>query len=136
MKNYLYLDTCTGKVLEIIAADVGVGFPISPRDDIKVGDILTDDEAKSIGFTKQVIPAPVISPADWRLLLTSEERIKIKAIRTSNAVVEDFYDTIEDTRLTKLDLGSSSVTSVTGELVSVGILTAERKAQIIAGTFV
>lgn len=136
MTIYIAVNPITGAVSQAIEADLAAGYLISPRSDIKPGDVLTDEEAVRIGFVKQTISAAVISPADWRLLLTSEERIKIKAIRTSNAVVEDFYDTIEDTRLTKLDLGSSSVTSVTGELVSVGILTAERKAQIIAGTFV
>ena len=48
-------------VREIVYAEIAVGFLISPRMDLKVGDVLTEDEQIICGLKEGVIPERVIT---------------------------------------------------------------------------
>ena len=77
--------------------------------------------------------APKVSPVEYKLLFTSAERVAIKAARATDPVIDDFYDIVEDPRLTYVDLGLQSVKDAINYLQSKGLLTAERAAEILAG---
>lgn len=49
MSKYMKVDN-NFKVIEIIEANVAVGFLNVPRDDIQVGDVLTEQEKMSCGL--------------------------------------------------------------------------------------
>lgn len=81
-------------------------------------------------------PAPVypkVSPVQFKLLFTSAERIAIKTAREADAVIDDFYDIVEDPRLTEVDLGLQSTQDALSYLVSQNLLTVERRAEILLG---
>ena len=50
----------------------------------------------------------IISPVQFKLLFTSEERLAIKSARTSDPVIDDFFDIIDDPRLSIVNLKLSS----------------------------
>lgn len=80
--------------------------------------------------------APKISPVEFKLLFTSAERVAIKSARTSDPIIDDFFDIIEDPRLTLVDLGLQSTKDAIDYLESKALITAERKAEILKGVVV
>jgi hypothetical protein len=74
---------------------------------------------------------PKVSPVQFKLLFTSPERIAIKA--STDPVVQDFFDIVNDPRLTHVDLGLQSTQDALSYLVSVNLLTTERRAEILLG---
>ena len=81
------------------------------------------------------VPAyPQVSPVEFKLLFTSAERIAIKEARTTDPVIDDYFDIVEDPRLQAVDLGLHSVQEGVHYLQSTGILTEDRVGQILAGT--
>ena len=74
-----------------------------------------------------------VSPVEFKLLFTSQERVAIKAARATDPVIDDFYDIVEDPRLTFVDLGLQSTQDALSYMVAQGLLTAERATEILAG---
>lgn len=74
-----------------------------------------------------------VSPVEFKLLFTSQERVAIKAARESDPVIDDFYDIVEDPRLTHVDLGLKSTKDALAYMVVVGLIAAERQGEILAG---
>lgn len=62
MRTYIRIDESL-KVIEVIEAMMAVGYLISPREGVTVGDILTQEEAEQIGYT--LPPAPEPPPYAW-----------------------------------------------------------------------
>lgn len=105
-------------------------------DAVQPGWRLVDGTWKAPEPAPQPEPAPVypqVSPVQFTLLFTSPERVAIKAARTTDLVIDDFFDIVEDPRLTFVDLGLQSTQDALSYLVSVGLLTAERREQILTG---
>ena len=70
---------------------------------------------------------------EFKLLFTSSERIAIRSERNSDPVIDDFFDIVDDQRLTHVDLGLKSTQDALAYLVTKKLLSDERKSQIIAG---
>ena len=78
-----------------------------------------------------IVPAKILSRVQFKLLFTPTERI---AVRTStDPGVQDWYDILQDPQFEGVVLGSASTERAMGYLVTKGILTADRKAAILAG---
>ena len=77
--------------------------------------------------------ATKVSPVEFKLLFTSHERIAIKAARATDTVIDDFYEVVEDPRLTHVDLGLKSTRDAIGYLAAQNLITAERATEILAG---
>ena len=77
--------------------------------------------------------APKLSPVQFKMCFTSQERIAIKALRATNPVIDDAYDILDDPRLTMVDLSLASNQEMIDCLVSLSVLTTARAAQIKAG---
>ena len=76
---------------------------------------------------------PMVSPVEFKLLFTAQERVAIKAARATDPAIDDFYDIIEDPRLTHVSLGLQSTQDALGYLETKGIITDARRVQILAG---
>jgi hypothetical protein len=72
-----------------------------------------------------------VSPIEFKLLFNSMERIQLKT--SADPIVQDFFEIINDPRLTHVDLGLPSVQNALLYLVSLGVITMERRTQILAG---
>lgn len=75
------------------------------------------------------------------MCLTSAERIGIKAMVSTDVTIADFYEIIEDPRLTEVDMGLQSVRDAVGyifaKLAESGVVASEdvalRVKQIVSG---
>lgn len=77
-----------------------------------------------------------VSPVEFKLLFTAMERVAIKTARSTDPVIDDFFDIVEDPRLTYVDLALQSTKDAIGYLKSKNLLTADRATAILAGVVV
>lgn len=114
--------------------DIAAQFEPVP-DAVKPGWIRTDG-----GWappTPEPEPGPVypqLSPVQFKMLFTSQERVAIKAARGTDPVVDDFFELVEDPRLTYVDLALQSVQDAVGYLAQQGLIAPERVPEILSGT--
>ena len=74
-----------------------------------------------------------VSPVEFKLLFTSAERIAIKTARENDSVIDDFFDIVDDPRLTYVDLGLQSTKDALAYLASQNLITESRRDEILAG---
>ena len=79
------------------------------------------------------IDAPRGSPVEFKLLFTAQERVAIKAARATDPVIDDFFDIVEDPRLTHVNLGLQSTQDALAYLEATGLITTARRQEILAG---
>lgn len=72
-----------------------------------------------------------VSPIEFKLLFTSPERVAIKTARADDLVLADFYDIVEDPRLTHVDLGLNSTQQALQYMASKGLIAPDRVDQIL-----
>lgn len=77
--------------------------------------------------------APKVSPVEFKLIFTPLERVAIRLARDDDLVIEDIFAILEDPRLTHVDLGLQSTRDALAYLESQGLITAERRAEILTG---
>lgn len=139
IENGLVRDVCHGNPQECYTPDVAAFYLEHVPDDAEHG-----DGWDGTTLTKPTPPtpapavpeAPKVSPVEFKLLFTPQERVAIKQARASDPVIDDFYDIVEDPRLTSVDLGLQSTKDAIGYLQSNGLLTAERAAAILTGQLI
>ena len=91
---------------------------------------------------EQAVIYPVLTPLDFKMCLTVQERLAAKELAASDPVLADFFFIIEDPRLTQVDLGLQSVRDAVaylfGKLVEGGTVNEADKdtriAQVQSGT--
>lgn len=141
--NYQAVDVRSESPEGFFHPDIAAQFVEVP-DDVQDGWTLDDGVWSAPAVADPVLeptptPAPEakkVSPVEFKLLFSAPERVAIKAARASDPILEDFYEIVEDPRLTHVDLGLASTQAAIGYLQSKGLLTAERAAQVLAGDIV
>lgn len=149
MKNY-------ARIIDNVAIDVsrdpaGSFHPDIAKDFVEVptkvqpGWTVTDGTwAKPAAVTEpDVAPAaPTVGVIHFKMMFTSEERVKSKALRSQDEALDDFWSLVEDPRTDVVDL---SLPSVQGAIeYTLGVVKAAgvdvdvpaRKAAILSGVLV
>ena len=117
--------------------DIAAEFEPVP-DDVQAGWARNEaGEWEAPAPTPEPTPAPTespkVSPVEFKLLFTPQERVAIKAERGNDLMIDDFFEIIEDPRLTHVDLGLQSTQDALGYLETKGLITDARRVQILAG---
>jgi len=137
IENDQVRDVCAGNPAELFHPDIAVFFDTDVPDDAATGDGWVNGELIKpelvIAPAVAATVSPKVSPVEFMLLFTSPERVAIKALRQTDPIVDDFLDIIEDPRLTFVDLGLGSTVSAIDYMIYVGLVAAERKAEILTG---
>lgn len=127
-----------------VCADPANSFhPDIAREFEQVPDNVKQDWVRIDGVWSAPAPSPEpeptpseatkVSPVEFKLLFTNAERVAIKAARATDPVIDDFYDIVEDPRLTFVDLGLQSTQYALSYMVAQGLLTEDRRSEILAG---
>jgi hypothetical protein len=140
IENGVIRDVCSGDPNDLYRPEIAALYNTDVPDEAENGDgwvgltlvKRTAPEPAPVPASQHV-QRPKVSPVEFKLLFTPQERVAIKAARASDPVIEDFMEIVEDPRLTYVDLNLKSTQDALGYLVSKGILTDERKAQILEG---
>lgn len=142
IENERIRDIAHGSPDELFHPDIAKLYDTEVPDDAANGDGWINGQ-----LVKPELPAPVepveppapepvypkVSPVEFKLLFTSAERVAIKTARAADPVIEDFYDIVEDPRLTHVDLGLQSTQDALAYLEGLGLIAVGRKAEILSG---
>ena len=74
-----------------------------------------------------------LTPIEFKLCFTVAERIAIKALKDSNVIIADFLEVLDDPRLTEVNLSLQSNKDAIDYLISLSVVSAERKDEILSG---
>lgn len=77
--------------------------------------------------------SPQLTPLEFKMCFTVQERIAIKTAKANDPVLQDVYEILDDYRLRTVDLGLASNQMLIDYLVGLGCITSERAAQIKQG---
>lgn len=136
--NNTAIDVRTESPEGFFTPDIAAQFEQVP-DTVEDGWKLVNDNWEAPAIPEPVIPEtvgvipPTVSPVEFKLLFTSSERVAIKVARSTDPILEDFYDIVEDPRLTTVNLALQSTQQALGYMQSKGLLTSERVAEILLG---
>lgn len=88
----------------------------------------------------QVEPEPVetfiqVSPVQFKLLFSPPERVAIQAARDGDAILNDFYNILDDVRLTMVDFAILGNRQAVQYLAMKGLIAEDRVDQIIRGEY-
>lgn len=139
IENDRIRDIAPGDLDALYHADVAKLYDTEVPDDAANGDgwvngqLVKPEPPAPVEPPEPVATPPKVSPVEFKLLFTSAERVATKAARTSDPVVDDFYDIIEDPRLTHVDLGLQSTKDALVYMASQRLLTTERVEEILSG---
>lgn len=88
-------------------------------------------------------PAPRVSPVEFKLLFTPAERLAIKQARAYAGedealtglkfALDDFFDILDDPRLTYVDMGLLSTIGGITSLAAAGLIESARVPEILSG---
>lgn len=136
------------RIINNVAVDVSIDPENHFHPDIAKEFVSVPEEVKAMWSLVEdvwtapelIVPTPVepvveygkVSPIEFKLLFTSGERLALKAARSTDPVIDDFYDIIDDPRLNYVDLSLTSTQNALAYFVSKGVLTEQRKAEILA----
>lgn len=135
--NNVAVNVVTGNPNDFFHPDIAIKFEIVPIE-VEIGWRRSQDTgtwmAPEIVSPAQTVTATMkVSPVEFKLLFTSQERVTIKAARDTDPVIDDFYDIVADPRLTHVDLGLKSTKDALAYMVNIGLIAAERQDEILAG---
>lgn len=72
-----------------------------------------------------------VTPVQFKTLLTVQERVALRELRKTDAIVEEFMDIVDDTRCTTILLTAQGTKDGLLYLVSKGILEESRVQEIL-----
>jgi hypothetical protein len=121
-----------GNPVEFYHPDIARLYSIDVPAEARIGDSFIDGQIVAPPEPTPLIP-PKVSPVQFKLLFTSAERIAIKNARKDDAILDDFFDIVEDPRLHEVDLALQSTQDGLRYLAVKGLLPDERVAEIIKG---
>ena len=136
--NNVAVDVVVGDPAEFFHPNIATQFELVPdeveagwRRDPQTGAWLAPEPVELQPETPTAFPK--VSPVEFKLLFTAQERVAIKAERGNDPMIDDFFGIIEDPRLTYVDLGLQSTQDALGYLETKGFITYARRVQILAG---
>ena len=129
----------------IFHADVAKNYSTEVEDNVENNAELVDgvwvNPVTPEPDTDYVIPEPEkvypkLSPLEFKMLFTVNERIAIKEAKVTDEILQDGFEILEDTRLTVVDLGLASTQDFIDYMTSLGLLTTERADKIKSGIII
>lgn len=139
IENHCIIDIAPGEPGAFYPQEIAALYDVLVPDTAGVGDMLIGDsvvkkvEPRTATQSGMAPPAPKLSPVEFKLLFTPQERIAIKAARLTDPVLADGYEILEDPRLTQVDLGLGSVRDLINYMVGIDLLTPARRDQVLSG---
>jgi hypothetical protein len=140
IENGVIRDICPGDPNELYRPEVAELYSTDVPDDAENGDGWVDGALVKRPAPEpapepisQPVQRPRVSPVEFKLLFTPQERVAIKLARAGDPVIDDFMEIVGDPRLTYVDLNLQSTQDALGYLAAKGILAGDRKAQILEG---
>ena len=126
----------------IFHADVAKNYSTEVEDNVENNAELVDgvwvNPVTPEPDTDYVLPEPEkvypkVSPLEFKMLFTVQERIAIKEAKATDEILQDGFEILEDPRLTVVDSGLASNQGFIDYMVTLGLVTTERADEIKSG---
>ena len=133
--NSVAVDVVTGDPAEFFHPDIAKDFVPVPEQ-VESGWTVTAGEWSAPAPVEPTTPAPVypkVSPVEFKMLFTSMERVAIRTARATDPTADDFFDLVEDPRLSYVDLTLPSVQGALHYLAATQLITDARIPEILSG---
>ena len=134
IENNRVREICNGNPSELYHPDIAKNFNTEIDEDVLVGAELVKGEWVNPAPMEPVAPEIVydkVSPIEFKMLFTMSERLAINPLKQSDEIIKDWFEVLDDVRLTYVDLGLKSTQDALSYLVTLEILTEDRKLQIL-----
>lgn len=134
-------DLISGDPAELFHPDVAVLYGTTVPENAERGDGWVKGKLVKAPTPEPVEPAPVepsypkVSPIEFKLLFTAQERVAMKVARENDPMLDDFFSIVDDPRLTFVDLGLASTQGALMYLTSLTLLAPGRMEEILTGEF-
>lgn len=138
IENGRIRDIANGNPEDLYHPDIAKHYDTDVPDDAVNGDgwedgvLIKPSPPEPLPSEPQPEPDITVSPIEFKLLFKLHERVAIKAARTTDPIVDDFMEIIEDVRLTHINLSLSSTREGVDYLESVGLIENGRSAEILS----
>ena len=145
IENNKIRDIVNADPFTVFHADVAKNYSTEVEDNVEDNAELVDgvwvNPVTPEPDTDYVIPEPEkvypkVSPLEFKILFTAQERIAIKEAKATDEILQDGFEILEDTRLTVVDLGLASTQDFIDYMTSLGLLTTERADKIKSGIII
>lgn len=148
VENSVVRDVAPGNPAELYHSDIAAFYTVEVPEGTRNGATLVDGVWTNPPTPPPVEPPPPprrlqLTPPEFKLQFTSAERIAIRTARAysgsdadalaAKAALDDWSEIVDDPRLTVVDLSLPQTKDALALLVSLGILTEDRKAEIEQG---
>jgi hypothetical protein len=129
-------DVCPGEPAELYHPDVAALYSTEVPDDVVPGAVNVNGAWVNPTSPAPVEPAPsypVLTPLQFKMCFSALERIAGKELAKTDPIMADAYSILDDPRLTSVDLGLQSNRDLLAYMVSKGVITEARMAEILTG---
>ena len=135
VRDNTVVDTCVADPKTIFHKDVAENYNVMIANEIGTGATLVDDEWQNIQIqqTHDEEDRYMLSPIEFKLCFTPQERVAIKAVSETDAILQDAYSLVDDQRLTFVNMHTRSVIELIDYLESCGLITQDRAIDIKSG---
>jgi len=135
VRDNTVVDTCVDDPKTIFHKDVAENYNVMIANEIGTGATLVDDEWQNIQIqqTHDEEDRYMLSPIEFKLCFTPQERVAIKAASETDAILQDAYSLMDDQRLTFVNMHTRSVIELIDYLESCGLITQDRAIDIKSG---
>lgn len=135
IENNKVRDISNGNPAELFHPYIALHFDTDVDDTVEVGAELIEGawvNPAQIESVEAVIASTLLplSPVEFKMLFSSAERISIKA--SADPIVIDFFELINDPRLTQVDRNLKSVQDAVHYLVLIELITSTRAEEILS----
>lgn len=137
IENNRVREICKGNPSELYHPDIAVNFDTEIDEDVLVGAELVKGVWVNPTIEEPITPAieyAKISPIEFKMLFTISERLAINPLKQTDEMLKDGFEILDDVRLTTVDLGLKSTQDVLNYLVTLAVLTEDRKVEILNNT--
>lgn len=134
IENNRVREICKGEPSELYHPDIAKNFDTEIDEDVLVGAELVKGVWINPTIDEPITPTveyAKISPIEFKMLFTVSERLAINPLKQSDEIINDWFGILDDVRLTTVDLGLKSTQDALSHLVTLEILTEDRKLQIL-----
>lgn len=138
VENDIIRDVCAGDPAKLFHPDVAAHYSTQVGNQVEkdwrlVNGTWTAPEPIVIDVTAIEIPtSPVLTVNEFKLRFTSQERVAINGLVSTDPLVQDFWSIVNDARTMNIDTSDSNTTTFLLHLQSENVLTAERVSAITA----
>lgn len=142
VENNVVRDIASVEAVLLMVPQLAALFNTDIPDDVVRGATLVSGVWSNPIPVVQEEPEPVpltlvrVSPIEFKLLFTFQERVAIKEERANDPIIDDFFEIVEDPRLTHVNLALESTKMAIQYLASKNLIAPERVEQILSGNFI